>query len=148
MSGCVKISKVKDGDKDKNNELMSFRRDNEKLLGKYKAIWTKIGDLKNIELNALQISDNRYIKTKIRTYGNKVYANFRDLNVPENNIKRESFTVISIGSLLVYENKYYPQVYLDNCAYKIANEQMTDYLDRSIFLKIRYYKCCIRIELI
>ena len=47
MSGYVKTFKVKDGNKDKNNKLMSFRIDDEKLLGKYKAIWTKIEDLKN-----------------------------------------------------------------------------------------------------
>ena len=73
-----------------------------KLLEKYKAIWTKIEDLKNIELNALPVYDDRYIKTKIRTYGDKVYTNFRGLNVPEDDIECESFTVISIDSLLVY----------------------------------------------
>ena len=46
---------------------MSFHTDNEKLLGKYKAFWTKIEDLKNIESNALPVFDNRYIKIKIRT---------------------------------------------------------------------------------
>ena len=28
--------------------------------------------------------------------------------------------------------KYYMQVYLDNCAYKIVDKQMTDYLDENI----------------
>ena len=74
-----------------------------------------------------------YIKSKIRTYGDKVYTNFRGLNVPEDDKECESFTVISIDSLLVYENKYYLQVYLDNCAYKIVNKQMTDYLDGYLF---------------
>ena len=32
MSGYVKIFKVKEGDKDKNNKLMSFNLDGEKLL--------------------------------------------------------------------------------------------------------------------
>ena len=41
MSGYVKAFKVKDGDKDKINKLMSFRTDDEKLLEKSKAIWTK-----------------------------------------------------------------------------------------------------------
>ena len=36
MSGYVKKFKVKDEDKDKNNKLMSFRVDVEKLLEKYK----------------------------------------------------------------------------------------------------------------
>ena len=44
MSGYVKIFKFKEED----NKLMSFCRDDEKLLEKYKAIWTKIEDLKNI----------------------------------------------------------------------------------------------------
>ena len=45
----------------------------------------------------------------------------------------ETYTAISNDSLLVYENKYYLQVYLDSCAYKIVNNQMTDYLDKNIF---------------
>ena len=49
MSGYVETFKVKDGEKKKNNKLMSFRRDDEKLLDKYKAIWTKTEDLRNIE---------------------------------------------------------------------------------------------------
>ena len=39
---------------------MSFCRDDEKLLEKYKTIWTTIKVL-------LPVYDNRYIKTKIRT---------------------------------------------------------------------------------
>ena len=48
ISGYVKIFKVKDGDKDKNNKLMSFRVNNENLYKKYKTIWTKIEESKKI----------------------------------------------------------------------------------------------------
>ena len=51
------------------------------------------------------------------------------INAPENDIEWKSFTVISIDSLLGYENKYYLQVYLDNCPYKIVNKRRTDYLE-------------------
>ena len=81
MKGYVKA--FKDGDKDKNNKLMSFCIDDEKLLEKHEAIWTKIEDLKNLELHALPVYDDKCIKTKIRKYGHKVYTNFRGLNVPE-----------------------------------------------------------------
>ena len=67
------------------------------------------------------------------TYGHKVYTNFRGLNRPENDIESGSFTVISTDSFFVYENKYYLQVNLDNCAYNIANKQMRDYLDKNCF---------------
>ena len=46
MSGFVKTFKIKERDRDKNNNLMSFHIDDEKLLEKYEAIWTKIEDLK------------------------------------------------------------------------------------------------------
>ena len=59
VSGCLKAFKrhktfkVKDEDKDINEKLMSFHINNEKLLENCWAIWTKIEDLKNIELIAL-----------------------------------------------------------------------------------------------
>ena len=46
MRGYGKTFRVKDGDKDKNNKLMTVRVDDEKLLEKYNVIWTKIEDLK------------------------------------------------------------------------------------------------------
>ena len=87
ISNYVKTFKVKEGD----NKLMSFRIDDEKLSKKYEAIWTKIKDLNNIELNALQVYNDKHIKIKIRTYSNKVYTNFRGLNVPEADIECECF---------------------------------------------------------
>ena len=41
------MCKVKVGNEYKNNKLMSFRINDKKLFGKYKAIWNKIEDLKN-----------------------------------------------------------------------------------------------------
>ena len=64
ISGYAKTFRVKDGDKGKNNKSMSFRTYDEKLLEKCKAIWTKIENLKNIELNASPVYDIRYIKPK------------------------------------------------------------------------------------
>ena len=45
----------------------------------------------------------------------------------------ESCTIISIDSLLVYKDKYYLQVYLDNCPYKIVDKQIADYLNDNLF---------------
>ena len=71
MSRYVQTFKVKDGDKDKKNNLMFFRIDNGRLFGEHKVIWAKIYDLKIIELNGLLLYDGRCIKTKVRTYGDK-----------------------------------------------------------------------------
>ena len=83
-----------------------------------------------------------------------MYTNFRGSNVPEDGAEYKSFTVISIGSLIVYDNKYYLQGYLNNCVYKIAKAQMVDYRDGNLFesrenqfLIYRFHKSCITIEL-
>ena len=59
MKEYVNAFKVKNGDKDKHNKLMSFHIVDEKLLQKYKGIWTKIEDIKNIKLNAITVYDER-----------------------------------------------------------------------------------------
>ena len=66
--------------------------------------------LKTIKLNTLPVYDDRYIRTKIRLLGDKVYTDFRSLNMPEDDIECKPFTIISIDSLLVYDKKYYLQV--------------------------------------
>ena len=70
--------------------------------------------------------------------------------MPEDDIEFESFALISIDSLLVYDKKYYLQVYLDNCAYKIVSKQMIDYPDENLFedyiLQIMYYDRIVIIE--
>ena len=73
------------------------------------------------------------LKAKIRTYSDKVYTYFRGSNVPEDDREYESFTVVSIDSLFVYDEKCYLQVFLDNCTYKIVNKQMKNYIDENFF---------------
>ena len=38
-------------------------------------------------MNLWPVSDNRYIKTKRITYGDKIYTNFRGLNMPEDGVE-------------------------------------------------------------
>ena len=52
--------------------------------------------------------------------------------MPEDSVECESFTVISIDSLLMTTN-FYLQLYLDNCVYKIVDKQMINYLDDNLF---------------
>ena len=65
----------------------------------HKTIWPKIEDL------VLPVHDNRYIKTKIKTYEDKVYTNFGGIHVSKNDAEYEPFAMTSINSLLVHEKK-------------------------------------------
>ena len=48
VTGYINKFKVKEKDKDKSNKLMYLSIKHQKVLQKYKAIWTKIKDFKNI----------------------------------------------------------------------------------------------------
>ena len=60
MSWFVKTLNLKNGDEDKNNKLMSFCTDDDRLLEKYKTTWSKNEGLRNIKLNALTVYDDRF----------------------------------------------------------------------------------------
>ena len=94
--------------------------------------------LKNIELDTLSLYGGRYIQNKIRAYGNNVCTNFRGLNVSGDDAECKFLTVISVDSLLVYENKHL-QVYLYNYAYKIIDKELVYHLGNLFETDKNYY---------
>ena len=88
----------------------------------------RLKTLKKVKLNPLSVYDDRYIKTKIRRYGDRAYTNFHGLNVPEDDIECESFTVTSIDSLLcireqILSASIFRQLWLQNC--KQTNDRLS-----------------------
>ena len=78
-------------------------------------------------MNILTVYENRSIKTR------QEHMVINSIPILYVNVECESFAVISIDSLLSYENKYYLQVYLETFAYKLGNTQMINYLHGNIF---------------
>ena len=61
---------------------MSFKVSDNKLLKKYKKIWEKIGNLLTIEFDSESVYGDvdKYIKTKIKIYGDRLNKNFQGKN--------------------------------------------------------------------
>ena len=62
-----------------SNKTMSFKVNGNKLLRKYNKIWEKVGNLLNIEFDSEPVFGDvdKYIKTKIKMYGDRVNTNFQ-----------------------------------------------------------------------
>ena len=62
------------------NTTMSFKISGKELLQKYNQIWKKVKGLLNIKFNSENVDgdNNKYIKTKIKTYGDSVITNFEE----------------------------------------------------------------------
>ena len=60
-------------------KTMSFKVSDNKLLKKYKKIWEKVDNLLNIEFDNKPVygDKDKYIKTKIKTYGDRLNTNYQ-----------------------------------------------------------------------
>ena len=61
-----------------SNKTMSFKV-SDKLLKNYNKIWERVNNLMNIEFVSEPVDgdDDKYIKTKIQLYGDKINTNFQ-----------------------------------------------------------------------
>ena len=66
---------------------MSFKANHNKLLNKYTKIWERINNLigKEFDSEPVYADSDKYIKTKIKTYGDKVNTHFQGKKVPKEN---------------------------------------------------------------
>ena len=67
------------------NLTLSFKINNKEFLKKYYQIWIRIGKLLKIKFDSKPIygDDEKYLKTKIKTYGDSVIANLHSKKIPK-----------------------------------------------------------------
>ena len=70
-----------------SNKKMYFKVNDNRLLKKYAKIWGKVINLMNIEFDSEPVygDNNKYIKAKIKSYGDKVNTNFQGKKIPKEN---------------------------------------------------------------
>ena len=108
---------------------MSFKIEDDKVYLKYNEIWNEIKDLlSGIRLSSDIIYDHQYNKTKVKTF-KMVKTLFDNDKIPEEKIEHECISCISVDSVLKIETKYYPQVYLEQCKYKIKERKIRNLID-------------------
>ena len=114
-----------------SNKTISFKASDNKLLKKYTKIWEKVRSLINIKSDSdFFYSDNdKYIKTKIKLYGDKVNTNFQGKKVPKETALYKCLSLIMLDSVIRVGKKYYPQTLLEECKYEIKKNQMENLID-------------------
>ena len=107
-----------------SNKTMSFKVSDNELLKKYKKIWERVGNLLNIEFDSEPVYGDvdKYIKTQIKTYGDKVNTNFQGQKVPKENASYKCISLIMLDSIIRVNKKYYRQTLLEECKYAIKNK--------------------------
>ena len=85
-----------------SNKTMSFKVSDNKLSKKYKKIWEKVGNLLNIKFDSEPTyrDVDKYIKTKIKTCGDRVNTNFQGQKVPNENVAYKCISLIMLDSVI------------------------------------------------
>ena len=109
---------------DNGGKNMSFNIEDEDAYLKYNEIWNKIKSILNIKFHSQPIYDDKYIKTKVKTFSNMINTLFSGDEIPKERIPYVCISAICIDSILRVDKKNYPQVYLEQCKYKTTKERI------------------------
>ena len=112
MNGYIKC--VENGGKN-----MSFLIKNSEVWEKYEDIWDVIKNKLNIKFHSQPVYENKYLKAKVREFNGNIKTNFLGNNVPKENTYYICIACITLDSVLKMNKKNNPQVYLEECKYKV-----------------------------
>ena len=109
-----------------SNKTMSFKVIDNKLLKKYTKIWERVSSLMDIEFDSEPVygDNDKDIKTKIKSYGDKINTNSQDKKIQKENSSYECLSLIMIDSAIRVNKKCYPQTLLEECKYEIKKNKM------------------------
>ena len=125
MSGYIKY--FKSGGKN-----MSFIVKDDDVSDKYNKIWEKIKEKLNIKFHSMLVYDETYIKAKVREFDCKIKTNFLGDKIIKENMHYTCIACITIDSVMRIERKNYPQVYLEECKYKVKKMQMSRFINTEL----------------
>ena len=102
---------------------MSFVIKYDDVLDEYNEIWDKIKEKLNIKFHSMPIYDGKYIKAKVRGLNVAIKTNFLVDEITKENVHYTWIACITINSVMRMEKKNYPQLYLEECKYKIKKDK-------------------------
>ena len=113
---------------------MSFKIEDESVNLKYTEIGNKIKKSLNTRFYSQPIYDDKYIKTKVKTFSSIINTLFSGNEIPEERNHYICIAAICIDSVLKVDKKNYPQVYLEQRKHKIKRRKAVDFIDAEVGL--------------
>ena len=111
---------------------MSFFIKDDEVQEKYEQIWDVIKNKLKIKFHSEPVYEYKYLKTKVREYDVVIKTNFLGNGIPKENMHYTCIACITIDSVMRMEKKNYPQVYLEECKYKIKKIQMSRFISTEL----------------
>ena len=125
---------INEFNENKNIMIMSFRVNNEQLFKKYNKTWKKVETLmrRDFESKPIYGYDDKYIKTKTKTYADIIITNFHNKKMPKEKVPYKCLSIIMLDSVIESDEKYYPQAFLEECKYVQEKIKFENYIDEEL----------------
>ena len=111
---------------------MPFMIKDDKVWVKYDKIWNVIKDKLGIKFHSKPVYEYKYLRVKVRVFEGIIKTNFLGNGVPKENMHYTCIACITIDSVMRMDKKYFPQVYLEECKYKIKKIQMPRFINAEL----------------
>ena len=98
----------------------------------------KIENLMSIDFNSKPTygDDDKYIKTKIKTYEDSITTNFynekESKKIPEEKVPYKCLSIMILDSVLYAYEKYHPLIFLEEYKYTKENIKTNNYIDKEL----------------
>ena len=127
---CVILPQMNDYIKyfENGGKNMSFLIKNDEVWEKYEDIWDVIKNKLGIKFHREPIYEKKYLKAKIRD----IKTNFLGNGLPKENMCYTCIAWITIDSVIRMNRKNHPQVYLEECKYKIKEIQTPRFINNEL----------------
>ena len=91
----------------------------------------KISSLMNKEFNNEPVygDSDKYIKTKIKLYGDNLNTYFQGKKIPKENALYKCLSLIMLDSVIKVDKKYHAQTFLGECKYEIKKNEMENLIN-------------------
>ena len=80
--------------------------------------------------------DDKYIKTKIKTYKDSTNTNFYNKNksdkIPKEKVQHKCLSIIILDSVIYAYEKYHPRTFLEECKYVKENIKAKNNIDEEL----------------
>ena len=124
MSGYIKYFE--------NGGKTSFLIKDDETWEKYKQILGVIKNKIGIKFHSEPIYERKYLKAKIREFEGVMKTNFLGNGTPKENMHYTCIACITINSVIKIGKKNYPQVYLEECNYRVKEIQMRRFISTEL----------------
>ena len=118
---------------DDGGKNMTYVTDDEKIYEKYNEIWEVIRKLLKVDFTVGLVRDDKYLVVKLKIFDKINRTTFNNNNtIP---IERNHYICIAamdIDSVIKIDKRVYPQVYLEQCKYKLKKIKLVNFVDDEI----------------